>query len=243
MPQTQTPTRFHKPGRLRDYTPGSDTYSGDIVVIGNRCFLAAADIAGSTTTALGVNGTPLRGALHEDGQWAVPKDASTFSDGDPVFWNATGNPTGGTNGTGAATSSPAGAVFMGYAVVEDGTSVLTGDATVIVDAAGAPKHRETVNADVAATGSTQADAAQVYEGFTVVTGADATKGVILPTAVPGMRVTIKNGTAAVLKVYPKTGGAINAVATNGAFSVPASTPVILVAKTPTQWYSIPLLPS
>jgi hypothetical protein len=38
---------------------------------------------------------------------------------------------------------------------------------------------------VAATGSAQTDAAAVGTGFTLVTGADATKGVILPAAVSG----------------------------------------------------------
>lgn len=103
--------------------------------------------------------------------------------------------------------------------------------------------RESINAAVAATGTVQGDAAQVKEGFTVVTGADAAKGVILPTAEAGMRVRLKNSAAAVLKVYPKTGGGVNALAANAAFSVPASTPVEFVAIDATTWYSTPLLPS
>lgn len=103
--------------------------------------------------------------------------------------------------------------------------------------------RDTVNAAVAATGSTQADAAAVKEGFTRVTGADATKGVLLPPAEAGTIVRIKNATAAVLKVWPSSGDAINAGAANAVFNVPASTSVTLVAEDGTTWYSFPLLPS
>src|SRR3569623_279958 len=105
MSQTQTPTRFAKQGRMRNYIPASDTFAGDIVVIGTSSYLAPLDIPSGTL-----------GALHVDGVWSVPKDASTFVDGDPVYWNATGNPTIGTAGTGAAPSSSAGNVLMGQCV-------------------------------------------------------------------------------------------------------------------------------
>lgn len=101
-----------------------------------------------------------------------------------------------------------------------------------------------VGADVAAAGSAQGDATALVEGFQVVTGADGTKGVILPTAVAGAIVIIKGTTSAVLKVYPATGAAINAVAANSAMSLASGViPAIFIAKTATQWYTIPLLPS
>jgi hypothetical protein len=101
-----------------------------------------------------------------------------------------------------------------------------------------------VNADVAAAGSAQTDAAALFEGFTVVTGADGTKGVILPPGVPGTVVWIKGTTAAVLKVYPQTGGAINAIAANGALSLTSGVmPSLFVAKSLTQWYTLPLVAS
>lgn len=100
-------------------------------------------------------------------------------------------------------------------------------------------------ATVAATGSTQADAAQLSEGFTWVTAANATKGVLLPVAVPGMEVEVKNDDTAnaILKIWPATGAAVNAVAANAAFSIAAKTSVRLKAYSATQWFSIPLLPS
>lgn len=100
-------------------------------------------------------------------------------------------------------------------------------------------------ATVAATGSVQGDAAAVGEGFTLVTAADATKGVILPSAVAGMQVIIKNADAAnaILKIYPNTSDAINALSANAALSIAAKTSVLLVAYDATTWYTLPLLAS
>lgn len=98
---------------------------------------------------------------------------------------------------------------------------------------------------VAATGSTQATAAAVGTGFTFVTGADATKGVVLPPAEAGLFLVIKNDDAAnaVLKVYPAVGDGINAVAVNSSYDMAAKTSVILVAYDSTTWYTVPLLAS
>jgi hypothetical protein len=100
-------------------------------------------------------------------------------------------------------------------------------------------------ATIAATGSAQGDAATLTGQFNLVTGADATKGVILPTATPGMTVEVKNSDAAnaILKVYPATGGTINALSANAAISLAAKVPAIFRALSATAWYTIPLLPS
>jgi hypothetical protein len=99
------------------------------------------------------------------------------------------------------------------------------------------------SATVAATGSTQADAAQLAGGFTLVSAADATKGVKLPAAAAGRVVILKNGANAVLKVWPATDDAINAIAANSNYVLAANTSSILVAYDSTTWYSIPLLAS
>jgi hypothetical protein len=98
-------------------------------------------------------------------------------------------------------------------------------------------------AAVAAAGSTQGDAAALAEGINVVSAADGTKGVILPTAVAGMVIIVKNTAAGALKIYPATGGAINAVAANSAYSITNLTSSLLVASSTTQWYSVPLVAS
>lgn len=102
-----------------------------------------------------------------------------------------------------------------------------------------------VNADVAATGTNLATAAQLSQGFTVVTSADGTVGVKLPaTPVAGTVVIVKGTTAGVLKVYPDAAATINAIGSNGAISLASGAiPAIFIAKSATQWYTLPLVPS
>lgn len=61
---------------------------------------------------------------------------------------------------------------------------------------------------VAAAGSVQGDATLVGMSLCIVTGADGTKGVILPAAEVGDSITIENNSGSTLKVYPPTGSAI-----------------------------------
>ena len=101
-------------------------------------------------------------------------------------------------------------------------------------------------ASVAATGTDNTNAAALAGGFSLVTAADGTKGVILPDSPAGTIIIVKNSDAAnaILKVYPDAGAAINALtATTGAFSMAAKTSCIFVASSTTQWYSIPLVAS
>lgn len=99
---------------------------------------------------------------------------------------------------------------------------------------------------VAAAGSTNADAAAVPAStyICVVTAGDGTKGAILPTMVDGQTIKIKNNAAAILKVYPFSGAAINGLtATTGALSMAANTIADFTRTSSTQLYSTPLLPS
>lgn len=98
-------------------------------------------------------------------------------------------------------------------------------------------------ATVAAAGSTKDDAAAMSADFVLVTAADATKGVILPTPVAGRVLMLKNNANAVLKVYPNAGGQINAVGADTAMSLAAYVGAVFVASSATQWWTIPLLPS
>jgi hypothetical protein len=99
-------------------------------------------------------------------------------------------------------------------------------------------------ATVAAAGSTLATATSMTPGFVLVSAADATKGVVMSSStVAGDVYIIKNNAAAILKVYPVTGGTINAGAASAALSVAANTALILVAYTSTAAYTIPLVPS
>lgn len=125
------------------------------------------------------------------------------------------------------------------------TTTLSGATTISGQTNFSTMFRIPVNADVAAAGSVLADAAQLSAGFTVVTGANGTVGVKLPaTPVAGTVVIIKGTTAGVLKVWPDAAATINAIGSNGAISLASGAiPAIFIAKSTTQWYTLPLVPS
>jgi predicted RecA/RadA family phage recombinase len=235
MPQTQSPAlRYSGDGEI-DYTPAAAVYAGDVVLVGKHVLVAPRDIAANA-----------KGALANEGLWKVPKITGAISAGDPVYWNPAGDPDNGTAGTGAATKTPAaGAYFMGHAVID----AASGDDYVILELAGVERQPFAPSASYAAAGSVQGDAVAITAAGPIVTalvtGADATKGAKLPTAVAGMIVCLKNDDAAnaILKVYPATGAAVNAIAANGAISMAAKTSAVFFATSATQWFTIPLLPS
>ena len=96
-----------------------------------------------------------------------------------------------------------------------------------------------ISAAVSAAGTTQATATALVSNInnvTVVTAAAA--GVRLPTAVSGMRILIRNSDSAdTLNIYPATGGTINALGANTAFTLTAGSTTELMATTATQWYT------
>jgi hypothetical protein len=97
---------------------------------------------------------------------------------------------------------------------------------------------------VAAAGSTNADATAITTPSVLVTAGDATKGAILPALAAGQFVFLKNGAAAVLKIYPPSGAGINALTvTTGAISLASNVSAIFWYYSATQVYTIPLLPS
>lgn len=89
---------------------------------------------------------------------------------------------------------------------------------------------------VAALGTLQGDAAALLGAVNAVTGADGAKGVILPVGKPGMSIDVINAGAAILKVYPETGGAINGGGANTAFSVGQNRRAKFVCSALLTWY-------
>ena len=98
---------------------------------------------------------------------------------------------------------------------------------------------DSISAAVSAAGTTQAGATGLVSNInnvTVVTAAAA--GVRLPTAVAGMRILIRNSDSLdILSIYPATGGTINALSANAAFTIIAGATIELMATTATQWYT------
>lgn len=220
---------FRQRGETIDYTPGADVAANAVVVSGDLVGVAPKAIAASVAGALCISGI-----------FSVVKVTGAVTFNQRLYWAAAGDPVGGTAGTGALTTTGAGNVFAGYAV----KAAAEGDARVELLLTPERRSLRFAVAAVAAAGSAQGDAAALIEGINVVSAADGTKGVILPTAVAGMIVIVKGTAAAVLKIYPATGAAINAVSANGAMSLASGAiPAILVATSATQWYTIPLVPS
>lgn len=121
---------------------------------------------------------------------------------------------------------------------------LTGNQTVAGVKTFSSMFRIPYNGAIAGAGTVQGDAAALGEGINVGTGANGTVGWRLPTAVAGAIVIFKGTTAGVAKIYPATGGAINALAADAAISLASGAiPAIFVAISATQWYTIPLVPS
>lgn len=93
-----------------------------------------------------------------------------------------------------------------------GTSFSAGSAVQVVG---------DVTDSLTATGSNQATALLVSTVINIVTTTAASTGVILMPSEVGGEVSVYNLGANALLVYPATGGAINALATNAGFSVGA----------------------
>lgn len=71
-----------------------------------------------------------------------------------------------------------------------------------------------------ATGTLQSDAVALPAAVNIVTTTAANTGAILPSNIgAGEVIEVMNLGASTLKVYPPVGGAINAIAANGAFSI------------------------
>lgn len=98
---------------------------------------------------------------------------------------------------------------------------------------------DSISAAVSAAGTAQGTATALVSNINNVTVvATGATGVRLPTAVAGMRILIRNSDSAdTLNIYPATGGTINALAANAAFTLTAGSTTELMATTATQWYT------
>ena len=105
MAQVQA-TRYQSDGNTIDYTPGSAVTAGDVVVLGSIVGIATQDIAAS-----------VKGSLSLDGVFFVPKITGVNAVGTLIYWDPTGDPVGGTAGSGAATSTAGSLKQMGYVAV------------------------------------------------------------------------------------------------------------------------------
>jgi len=125
--------RFIQEGQSIDYTPGSAVAAGQVVVQGSMIGVAKTPIAANAL-----------GALAAGGVFDVVKATGAINDGAVVYWDADGNPVGGTAGTGAATTTSSSNTFMGFAV----GAALSGDATVRLNLVGVAAVTNTIHYDL-----------------------------------------------------------------------------------------------
>ena len=99
-------------------------------------------------------------------------------------------------------------------------------------------HIRSVNAAVTAAGTVQGNATALTTEFNRVSTVASGAGVVLPTAVAGMAISIVNSSANSLLVYPATGAAINSLATNAGYSHVTLATLQYIAISSTQWYTV-----
>jgi hypothetical protein len=94
----------------------------------------------------------------------------------------------------------------------------------------------TVAAALTATGSTQTTALPLGADNNNFTTVAAGTGAILPAMNPGDDITVYNGGANALLIYPPVGGQIKGLGTNTGYSLATATPLCyIVCITPTQY--------
>jgi predicted RecA/RadA family phage recombinase len=92
-------------GNVMSFTAGADYETGDVVVVGSIVGVALADVANGNV-----------GTMAVAGERTVPAATAEITLGAAVYWDADGDPVGGTAGSGAATATSAGNILMGHAV-------------------------------------------------------------------------------------------------------------------------------
>jgi hypothetical protein len=99
-------------------------------------------------------------------------------------------------------------------------------------------HIRSVSASVSAAGSVQGNATALTTEFNRVSTVSSGQGVVLPTAVAGMAITIVNTSANALVVYPAASAQINALAANVGYTHTTLATLQYIAISSTQWYTV-----
>lgn len=161
--------KFLQEGHEVDYTPSSDVAAGQVIVVNGHVRIARRPIPANTL-----------GALATCGLFDVAKDSSNISDGNALYWDADGDPVGGTAGTGALTTTASGNSFFGFAEADAGVSATTvsGRLVNVPSSILVNKGIETLIAD---PGNAQAIPV-TYSGYCpIVTAGSETRTLAIPT--------------------------------------------------------------
>ncbi len=109
-------------GQRIDYTPQTAVAAGAVIVLGALVAIAHRAIEAAKA-----------GALAVEGVFDVVKANVAIAEGVALYWDADGDPMGGTAGSGAATTTAAGNTYMGLSIV----AAPAGDAKVRLRLGGA----------------------------------------------------------------------------------------------------------
>lgn len=105
---------FIHEGRVIPFTAGADTVSGQVVAVGSLVGVSLTDVANGAS-----------GQLAVDGVFEVPAAAAEITVGAAVYWDADGDPYGGTADSGAATATDTDNTLMGHAIAAKAANVGT----------------------------------------------------------------------------------------------------------------------
>ena len=99
------------------------------------------------------------------------------------------------------------------------------------------------NGTIAAAGSTVTDATLIGASIAIISGADGTKGVVLPAGQVGDEIWLFNNSASTLKVYPNTGAGITVTGTglgtaDSVYSHLTYKTVLYKMQSATQWFIV-----
>lgn len=134
--------RFVSSGARLDHTPSADVAAGDVVVVGDQVGVATMPIpAGSL------------GSLVTDGVFDVAKINEQQAAGTVVYWDADGDPYGGTAGSGALTTTSANNKPFGIVLATAGATAQTVRVDKIKSLAATITVHETVSAVIADPGN------------------------------------------------------------------------------------------
>lgn len=235
------------------YTPGALSVNGNLVAGANAYVDGTLTVQGASTL-----GTTTLGSITITGSINASTNTNNYTLGTAQTtgtWAAggasqTGAMTFGQSTVSQTTNIQAGATASGSTkTINFGTGGLSGSTTAINIGSAVSGATSTttlsglvinsISAAVSAAGATQGTATVLVSNINNVTVvAAAADGVRLPTAVAGMRILVRNSDAAdTLKIYPATGGQINALGANVSFSLTAGSTIELMATTATQWFT------
>jgi len=226
----QTPCKYKQLGDTIDYTPGSAVLAGTVLVLGTTVV---------TIVPVAIAATD-KGATAVRGVFNVPKDNSNVAAGDALYWDADGTEYGG-GATGCFTKTASLNVFAGIALEAAGTT--TADVDMLlrsIDGTVPGAIGPMPVATVSAAGTTQANGTAVDVGWTLVTAANDTNAIVLPTAAAGLTCMVQNGvTNKILKVFPAASDTINAGAANAVYNQTNGAFRIYVAYNAVAWFTSP----